>query len=165
MTVAAVVLVRPLAAEDRPAVERMTRDTGFFHEDEVAIAVEVFDAAVAGTSDYVAVGAEVNGALAGWICWGPTPCTLGTWDCYWIVVDPAHQGEGIGSTLLGEMEQRLAGRARLIVAETAGRDEYGPTRAFYERRGYHAQSRIPDFYAPGDDQVVYVKYLAAAVRP
>ena len=26
-------------------------------------------------------------------------------------------------------------------------------------RGYHAQSRIPDFYAPGDDQVVYVKYL------
>ena len=113
----------------------------------------------------MALGAEVSGALAGWICWGPTPCTLGTWDCYWIVVDPAHQGEGIGSTLLGEMEQRLAGRARLIVAETAGRDEYGPTRAFYERRGYHAQSRIPDFYAPGDDQVVYVKYLAAAVRP
>jgi len=36
-----------------------------------------FDASVAGTSDYVALGAEVNGALAGWICWGPTPCTLG----------------------------------------------------------------------------------------
>lgn len=165
MTVAAVVLLRSLTPADRGAVEAMTRGTGFFHEDEVAIAVEVFDAAVAGTSDYVALGAEVNGALAGWICWGPTPCTVGTWDCYWIVVDRAHQGEGIGSNLLGEMEQRLAGRARLIVAETAGRDDYGPTRAFYERRGYLAQARIPDFYAPGDDQVVYVKYLSAAVRP
>src|SRR6188508_1592778 len=93
VTVAAVVLLRSLTPADRSAVEAMTRDTGFFHDDEVAIAVEVFDAAVAGTSDYVALGAEVNGALAGWICWGPTPCTLGTWDCYWIVVDPAHQGE------------------------------------------------------------------------
>lgn len=165
MTVAAAVRLRSLAPADRPAVEAMTRATGFFHEDEVAIALEVFDAAVAGSSDYESASAEVNGTLAGWICWGPTPCTRGTFDCYWIVVDPAHQGEGVGSTLLGEMEQRLAGRARLVVAETAGRDEYGPTRAFYERRGYHARSRIPDFYAPGDDQVVYVKYLSAAVRP
>jgi GNAT superfamily N-acetyltransferase len=165
VTVATAVRLRPLASGDRTAVEQMTRGTGLFHENEVAIAVEVFDAAVAATSDYEAMGAEVSGELAGWICWGPTPCTLGTWDCYWIVVDAAHHGEGIGSALLSDMERRLEGRARLIVAETAGRDDYGPTRVFYERRGYHAQSRIPDFYAPGDDQVVYVKYLSAAARP
>jgi len=165
MTVMAPAHLRPLTPADRDRLEAITTGTGLFSNDEVTVALEVFDAAVAGRDDYAALGAAAGDVLAGWICWGPTPCTLGTWDCYWIVVDPAHQGEGIGSTLLGEMEQRLAGRARLIVAETAGRDEYGPTRAFYERRGYHAQSRIPDFYAPGDDQVVYVKYLAAAVRP
>jgi len=58
-----------------------------------------------------------------------------------------------------EMERRLAGVARLIVVETAGRADYAPTRAFYEARGYRAVGMIPDFYAPGDDQVTFVKYF------
>jgi hypothetical protein len=43
--------------------------------------------------------------------------------------------------------------------ETSGRADYDGTRRFYERHGYRATARIPDFYAPGDDQVVYVKPL------
>ena len=78
-----------------------------------------------------------------------------------MAVDPAHHGTGVGTALLDAMEQRLAGAARLVVVETAGRADYAPTRAFYEARGYRAVSRIPDFYAPGDDQVVYVKALGA----
>jgi len=69
------------------------------------------------------------------------------------------QGSGIGAALLRAMEGRLAGSARLIVVETAGRPDYRPTRAFYEARGYRKASVIPDFYAPGDDQVVYLKAL------
>ena len=78
----------------------MTRDTGFFHEDEVAIAVEVFDAAVAGTSDYTALGAEVNGAAGRLDLLGTDALharDLGS--ATGSSVDPAHQGEGIGSTL------------------------------------------------------------------
>ena len=63
------------------------------------------------------------------------------------------------------MEGRLAGSARLIVVETAGRPDYRPTRAFYEARGYRPAAVIPDFYAPGDDQVVYVKTLGALSVP
>jgi ribosomal protein S18 acetylase RimI-like enzyme len=74
-------------------------------------------------------------------------------------VDPTLQGSGIGAALLRAMEGRLAGSARLIVVETAGRPDYRPTRAFYESRGYRKAAIIPDFYAPGDDQVVYVKAL------
>ena len=58
-----------------------------------------------------------------------------------------------------EMERRLAGQARLVVVETAGRADYAPTRAFYEARGYRAVAQIPDFYAPVDDQVTFVKYF------
>jgi D-alanine-D-alanine ligase len=96
----------------------------------------------------------------GWICWGPTPCTLGTFDLYWMAVDPAAQGAGVGSALITEMEQRLAGVGRLIVVETAGRADYAPTRAFYEARGYRVAAVIPDFYAPGDAQVIYAKTLS-----
>jgi ribosomal protein S18 acetylase RimI-like enzyme len=119
----------------------------------------VFDAAVAGSSDYQALAADIGGSLVGWICWGPTPCTVGTWDLYWMAVDPAVRGGGVGTALLAEMEARLRGRARLVVVETAGRPDYLPTRRFYESRGYTATARIPDFYAPGDDLVVYTKRL------
>ena len=151
--------LRPLSAADRRRIEEITRAVRVFRDDEVPVALEVFDGAVAGSPDYVALGATVDERLVGWICWGPTPCTLGTYDLYWMAVDPAAQAAGIGTALLREMEGRLAGSARLIVVETAGRPDYRPTRAFYEARGYRKAAIIPDFYAPGDDQVVYVKAL------
>jgi ribosomal protein S18 acetylase RimI-like enzyme len=154
-------VLRSLRAADRPRLEEITRATGIFRETETDVALEVFDAAVAGSPDYTAVAADLDGRLAGWICWGPTPCTVGTVDLYWMAVDPALQGLGIGSALLIEMEQRIADWARLVVVETSGRADYQPTRAFYQSRGYRIGAIIPEFYAPGDDQVVYVKRLVA----
>ena len=156
--------LRNLRASDRGRIEEITRAVGLFRQDEIPVALEVFDGAVAAaaagaaTSDpYTGLGAEVEGTLMGWICWGPTPCTIGTFDLYWMAVDPAAQGSGIGTALVVEMERRLAGVARLVVVETAGRPDYEATRGFYESRGYRATATIPDFYGPGDDQVVYVK--------
>jgi ribosomal protein S18 acetylase RimI-like enzyme len=156
-------VLRHLSPADRGRIEDITRAVGVFRDDEVPVALEVFDGAVAGSADYRAIGVEADGLLAGWICWGPTPCTVGTYDLYWLAVDPAHQQRGLGAALVREMEHRLIGVARLIVVETAGRDDYAGTRAFYERCGYRAAARIPDFYAPGDDQVVYVKTLASTL--
>jgi D-alanine-D-alanine ligase len=151
--------LRQLTSTDRDRIEAITRSTGLFREDEVGVALEVFDEATGGApgNTYSILGAESDNRLSAWICWGPTPCTLGTYDLYWMAVDPELQGTGIGTTLLAEMERRLEGAARLIVVETAGRPEYAGTRAFYRSRGYHPVSTIPDFYAPGDDQVVFVK--------
>ena len=152
--------LRHLNASDRGRIEEITRAVGLFREDEIPVALEVFDEAVRISSSdvpYVALGADVDGRLAGWICWGPTPCTLGTYDLYWMAVDPSVQGSGIGTALISEMERILAGTARLIVVETAGRPDYAATRAFYQARGYRATASIPEFYGPGDDQVVFVK--------
>jgi GNAT superfamily N-acetyltransferase len=155
--------LRHLNASDRARIEEITRAVGLFREDEIPVALEVFDDAVRISSPdapYVALGADVDGRLAGWICWGPTPCTLGTYDLYWMAVDPSVQGSGIGTALINEMERRLSGKARLIVVETAGRRDYSATRAFYQARGYQATATIPEFYGPGDDQVVFVKSVS-----
>jgi D-alanine-D-alanine ligase len=157
-------VLRTLNAADRGRIEEITRAAGLFRENEIPVALEVFDGAVAGSPDYIALGAEHEGRLVGWICWGPTPCTLGTFDLYWMAVDPALQRSGIGTTLLHGMERRLVGVARLIVVETAGRPEYRGTRAFYQARGYVIAATIPDFYAAGDDQVIYVKSLSTRSR-
>lgn len=163
-TAVAVAALRSVRASDRAAVERITRSSGLFREDEIPVAVEVFDAAAASDPSYTALAAEADGRVVGWICWGPTPCTLGTWDLYWMAVDPTLQGTGVGTALIREMEHRLAGLARMIVVETAGRADYAGTRAFYEARGYRAVATIPDFYAPGDDQIAYVKYLTSTAQ-
>jgi GNAT superfamily N-acetyltransferase len=157
-------VLRTLNVADRGRIEEITRAAGLFREDEIPVALEVFDGAAAGSPDYIALGAEHDGRLAGWICWGPTPCTLGTYDLYWMAVDPALQRTGIGTALVAAMERRLAGVARLIVVETAGRPDYRDTRAFYQARGYSIAATIADFYAPGDDQVVYVKSLSPRGR-
>jgi ribosomal protein S18 acetylase RimI-like enzyme len=154
--------LRNLSAADRPRIEEVTRAVGRFRDDEIPVALEVFDAALGNGSDsYSVLGADLDSSLVGWICWGPTPCTLGTYDLYWMAVDPGLQGGGIGSALLGEMERRLAGVARMVIIETTGRADYASTRGFYRARGYRAAATIPDFYAPGDDQVVFVKSVSS----
>jgi GNAT superfamily N-acetyltransferase len=163
-TAVATATLRSVHASDRAAIEQITRSSGLFREDEIPVALEVLDAAAAQDPSYTALAAEIDGRVAGWICWGPTPCTLGTWDLYWMAVAPSLQGTGVGTALIREMEHRLAGLARVIVVETAGRADYAGTRAFYEARGYRAVATIPDFYAPGDDQIAYVKYLTSTAQ-
>jgi ribosomal protein S18 acetylase RimI-like enzyme len=109
--------------------------------------------------DYSFLGAFTpEDELVGYACFGPTPGTDRTYDLYWIAVDPAAHGAGIGTTLLSEVERRLQGQhARLLVVETSSRSEYAPTRGFYGRRGYTEAARVHAFYAPGDDRIILTK--------
>lgn len=175
--------LRDLTSADAQRIAEITRITGVFREDELRIAEEVFADCVAhpgpsggdpapydpGASasrgdpvgrPYYGLGADIDDRLVGWICWGETPCTERTWDLYWLAVDPAAHGKGIGRALVEEMEQRLKGKARLVSIDTSGRTDYAPTRAFYAACGYQAVAIVPDFYAAGDDQVIFTKKLA-----
>ena len=158
-------LIRALVPKDRGRVEAMIKATGLFWRWEIPIALEVFDGATGAKGrvdpDYESAGVETDGRLGGWAAWGPTPGQPGAFDLYWIVVDPARQGQGIGSLLLAEMDRRIAGRAKQLFVETSGRDDYAPTRAFYERHGYRMLDRLPDHFAPGDDLVRFIKEFAA----
>ena len=152
--------LRPVDHAQRAPLERLTAATGLFRPDEVAIAVELLDDALTGDDDYRFLGAYASNELVGYACWGPTPGTTGTFDLYWIVVDPARQRAGVGTQLLRAVEAQLASdNGRLIVVETSSRADYAPTRAFYERRGYTQAARLPGYYAPGDDLVIYLKDL------
>jgi ribosomal protein S18 acetylase RimI-like enzyme len=152
--------LRPVGRAHRARLERLTRDTGLFREEEVATAVELLDESLNGDDDYRFVGAFDGDQLVGYACWGPTPGTEGTHDLYWIVVDHQRQGAGVGTQLLHEVESGLAAHgARLVVVETSSRADYAPTRRFYETRGYTRAATIPGYYAPGDDLVIYTKDL------
>jgi ribosomal protein S18 acetylase RimI-like enzyme len=177
------IVLGELSAAARPRIAEILRAARVFSREEIGVALELFDESYgerasvlrAGRnadelhhpqsefrnpqSDYLFLGAFTpEEVLVGYACWGPTPATDRTWDLYWIAVDPALQGAGIGTILLDEVERRLVGQhARMLIAETSSRSDYAATRAFYGRRGYAEAARVRDFYAPGDDRIVFVK--------
>jgi ribosomal protein S18 acetylase RimI-like enzyme len=109
---------------------------------------------------YFFLTAELEGQVAGFACYGPKALTEGTFDLYWIAVSRSYPRRGVGRALMSSVEaavRRASGR--LIVVETSGREVYAPTRAFYEGIGYQRAATIPEFYAPGDDLVIYIRNL------
>lgn len=151
-----------LVPEDRTAILAILQSTGFFNPAEVTIALELLDDGLARreVSDYKFLVAESAGRVVGYSCLGPVACTKSSWDLYWIAVSPDTQGTGIGRKLVAASEDlaRRHGATRMYV-DTSGREQYVPTRAFYERCGYKQAATFPDFYAPGDGKVVYLKVL------
>ncbi len=150
---------------DRIAVRRIVEHTGFFRPDEIEVAVELVDEALSkrDASGYSFVFAEIDGSVAGYVCYGPIACTLGSYDLYWIAVDPIRQGQGVGQTLLREAERRIMQRGgRHIYIETSGRLQYAPTRAFYQRCGYEVAAVLPEFYDLDDDKIVWLKKTTSA---
>jgi ribosomal protein S18 acetylase RimI-like enzyme len=144
-------------------VQSLLQATRVFREDEIAVAMEVLDSYFSRPGqDYTAVGAfSPGGELLGYFVIGPTPCTLGSWDLYWIAVSPVIQRSGVGTALLQEAEGRLTrSGARQVFIETSSRQTYDPTRAFYLSRGYREVARVPDFYDVDDDKVIYAKAIS-----
>ena len=163
MSQAKTVIRGEVRASDPVDVRAVTQATGFFRPDEIDVAVELvcerLDKGAA--SGYEFLFAEQDGAVTGYVCFGPIACTTHSWDLYWIAVHPSTQGQGVGSRLIQETERAIQSRGgQRIYIETSSRADYDPTRGFYLARGYHHEATLEDFYAPGDGKVIYVKRLA-----
>jgi ribosomal protein S18 acetylase RimI-like enzyme len=149
--------------DDADAVRCLAESTGFFRADETRVAVELVEEKLRDgeKSSYRFLFAECGGQTLGYACFGEIPCTIGSYDLYWIVVDPNRQGEGVGRNLMEKTEAEVAVRGgRRIYVETSSTARYLPTRCFYERCGYSVAARLTDFYAPGDSKLIYVKAVA-----
>jgi ribosomal protein S18 acetylase RimI-like enzyme len=154
--------VRSMCGEDRPRITRILRDTPEFKPSEVAVAEELIDSYLddPSGSGYHVLVAETDSTVEGYICYGPTPLTEGTWDIYWVAVSRQKQDQGIGSALVKSAEEEiLKAGGRLSIIETSSIPAYEKTRNFHLSQGYETVAQIPDFYAPGDDKLIMQKRL------
>lgn len=134
----------------------------FSKEDQTCIA-ELWQESLSNKTDpdrYHFLIAEGNNKIVGFACYGHRPLTQGSYDFYWLGVDPEFQHQGIGHTLMIAVEDEIkrAG-GYLIILETSSKKEFALTRDAYQKFGYQQVAVIPDFYEPGDGLVIYVKRL------
>jgi ribosomal protein S18 acetylase RimI-like enzyme len=151
-----------MLARDKPALMALLRGLPEFKPAEVVVAEEVIDGYLADPagSGYQTLVAQDGAAIKGYICYGSTPLTEGTWDVYWIAVSAGEQGKGVGRALMACAEAKIReARGRLIIIETSSLESYQKTRRFYAKYGYQAIACLPDFYAPGDDKLILQKRL------
>jgi ribosomal protein S18 acetylase RimI-like enzyme len=152
--------MRNLKREDLPDLIRVLNETAAFTDVEVGCAVELLGIVLddPNQKDYIVAVAEDDGRAVGYVLYGPVPLTEGNFDLYWIATDPRVQGRGFGRKLLAHAEADARTRGgRMICLETSSQGGYERTRLFYEQAGYVEESRILDFYHPGDDRITYVK--------
>jgi ribosomal protein S18 acetylase RimI-like enzyme len=153
--------IRLIEKKDREPLATLIRRIETFSQEEVQCAVELVDLALTPNHpDYTILVADRDGTLVGYVCYGPTPMTEGTFDLYWIASDPTVRGQGVGASLIAGMEGDMRRRgARVIRVETSATEAYGPTRGFYASMKYTEEARFRDFYKVGDDLIVLAKRL------
>ncbi|MDD3951098.1 MAG: GNAT family N-acetyltransferase [Desulfobacterales bacterium] len=148
--------------EDVGRVERLVGSTDFFYPPEIAVAGELVQERLekGEQSGYHFLLARCGDRLAGYGAYGPIPCTVSSFDLYWIAVSPDFQNQGLGRFLMACIEEKIqqTGGTR-IYAETSSRPQYAATRAFYLRCGYRIESVMTDFYAPGDGRITFCKAM------
>lgn len=148
--------------DDLLHIRELVSGTGYFRPDEVDVAVELVEERLAKSTEsgYYFWFADIGGQPAGYVCFGPTPCTIGSFDLYWIAVSRARQSQGLGRKLCAMAEataRNMGGRGMYV--ETSGKEQYLSTRLFYEKTGYAKAAELPDFYDVGDAKIIYHKPL------
>jgi ribosomal protein S18 acetylase RimI-like enzyme len=154
--------IRPVAVSDRERIQEILVATARFTRQEIGWAMELVDLILQRPlrEDYVAHVLDEGGRVHGYVLYGPTPMADGVFDLYWIAVDPARQGQGLGQLLLRFVENEVRRQSgRMLLIETSSKRSYAPTLRFYQEAGYREISRIKDFYRIEDDKVVFSKSL------
>jgi ribosomal protein S18 acetylase RimI-like enzyme len=158
-----VVMIRPATPADTPTLVEIARGTGVFKPLEIDALKEVLADYYASNHahGHRAMCLEQDGGVTAFAYFAPAAMTDRTWYLYWIAVNKGAQASGLGGALLRhvEGEARAAG-ARLLIIETSSLPHYDLTRRFYRKQGYDQEAVLRDYYADGDNMVIFRKRLA-----
>ncbi len=149
--------IRPLVRADLPAIRAVIDATGLFPSDMLDDMTRDYLAMPDGPDIWLTL--DLSGPI-GVAYAAPERMAEGTWNLYLIAIDPGQQGRGHGSAVLRHVEAMLAKRGqRILLVETSGLPAFTATRGFYRANDYGEEGRIRDFYAAGEDKVIFRKSL------
>jgi GNAT superfamily N-acetyltransferase len=159
-------MIRPTTEDDIDELVAIATATAMFTPSEIDALRDVYDDFfddIAEDGDQCHTLIE-DDRITGYMYLGPDNISNGSWLLWWIVVDNSLQGKGRGGLLLKTAEQiALANGCRIMFIDTSSLPQYEQTRRFYIKYGYEKEAVLRDYYAPGDDKVIYRKVLTKSV--
>jgi GNAT superfamily N-acetyltransferase len=153
-------VIRPTRPADTKPLLALAASTSVFKPHEIQALDEVLCDfhATNHRLEHQSITYEAHGEILGFAYYAPAAMTDRTWYLYWIAVTKQIQAKGIGTKLLKHVEQDIAARrGRILLIETSSLPHYDLTRQFYVKHHYVQAAVIADFYADGDDLVVFSK--------
>jgi ribosomal protein S18 acetylase RimI-like enzyme len=154
-------MIRPTEPRDTDALVQLAEETGVFKPAEIVALREVLDDYHAGDHPEAhCITHEKDGQPIGFAYYAPAAMTDRTWQLWWIAVSKFTQTRGLGGRLLHHVEEDIRRqRGRQLLIETSSLPHYEPTRRFYLKHDYQQAGLQPDYYADGDDMVIFRKRL------
>ncbi len=152
-------MIRETIQTDSEALLAIVKESGQFDENGLSHVEETLSNYLTGESDDLWFTSD-DGEPVGVAYCAPEPVTDGTWNLLMLWTRSDRNGQGHGSALVSHVEQVLTERdARLLIVETSGLPDFKSARAFYSKCGFTQEARIKNFFAAGDDKIVYTKSL------
>jgi ribosomal protein S18 acetylase RimI-like enzyme len=152
---------------DRDALIAVAEASGLFEKDQTEELAQMLDTHFSSGTDgeespdfWVVDEDDSDNRIVGLAYIAPERMTQGTWNLYLIAVHPDAQKQGRGTALLHYVENMLAKKGeRILLVETSGLDDFQYVREFYSKNGYDKEACIREFYAAGEDKIVFRKVL------
>jgi ribosomal protein S18 acetylase RimI-like enzyme len=152
---------RPTTREDISGLQFVLAGTGLFPPEMLPDMLGGYLSD--GESPDIWLTAEQGGKAVGFCYASPAPFADGAWNMLAIAVLPDLQCHGVGKALCRHLEAALRDRGqRILIADTSGADAFARTRAFYRKNGFTEEARIREFWAAGEDKIVFWKSLPRA---
>jgi GNAT superfamily N-acetyltransferase len=155
-------MIRPTTPEETSTLVALAEETGVFKPFEIVALREVLDDyhAFEHKHGHRAVTYFENDQPIGFAYYAPADMADRTWYLYWIAVSKKIQAKGVGGQLMKYAEDDIRSvNGRVLFIDTSGLPHYDLTRKFYFKQGYELGATLKDFYADGDDLVVFRKRL------
>jgi ribosomal protein S18 acetylase RimI-like enzyme len=155
-------MLRTTREADTPILIALAEGTGVFKPIEIEALREVLEDyhATLANQGHRSLTCESAGEILGFIYFAPAAMTDRSWYIYWVAVGKQRQGQGLGGLMLAQAEREIRqSGGRLLLIETSSLPHYQPTRDFYRKHGFEQEAVVRDYYANGDDLVVFRKRL------
>ncbi len=150
-------MIKPTTKDDIRDLQLVLDETGLFPGEMLP---DMLAPSIAGETDAFWLMYHHNGKAVGLCYTVPEELADGTWNMLALAILPELQGQSLGTALVASVERHLSDRnQRILIVETSGTDEFALTRKFYARNEFEEEARIRDFWADGDDKVIFRKAL------
>lgn len=150
-------IIKPTSANDIAGLQAVLDGTELFPREMLP---DLLAPSLAGETEAFWLTCHSNGEAVGLCYTVPEDFADGTWNMLALGVRPDLQGKRFGATLVAAAERHLKDKGqRILIVDTSGTDDFALTRKFYAQNGYEEEARIRDFWADGDDKVIFRKAL------